>query len=69
MSILATLFGRRALRHYALLDDQQRCAMMLTAEQRPQGERWVEIAEIRLGWLGKPEHQFNLQHHEPKVQA
>ena len=41
-------------RHYALLDEQRRCRMLLTAEQRPRGERWVEVPEIRLEWIGKP---------------
>jgi hypothetical protein len=53
MSSLNKLFRRRARRHYALLDDQHFCRMLLTADARPPGERWVEIPEIRLGWIGK----------------
>jgi hypothetical protein len=35
--------------------------MLLTAKERPHGERWVEIAEIRLGWIGKPLPRADLQ--------
>jgi len=54
MSIFATLFGRRAPRHYALLDERQCCCMLLTAEESPGDGRWVEIPEIRLALIGKP---------------
>ncbi|MCQ4277592.1 hypothetical protein NA643_00700 [Pseudomonas stutzeri] len=61
MSLFKTLFRHRPPRHYALLDDQDRCRMLLTAKERPHGERWVEIAEIRLGWIGKPLPRADLQ--------
>ncbi|HBM09864.1 hypothetical protein CXF92_09340 [Pseudomonas sp. Choline-3u-10] len=61
MSLFRTLFRQHLPRHYALLDDQDRCRMLLTAKKRPIGERWVEIAEIRLGWIGKPLPQAGLQ--------
>ena len=61
MSLFNTLFRTRAARHYALLDDQQCCCMQLTAKERPHGERWVEIEEIRLGWIGKPLPRADLQ--------
>lgn len=60
MPLFKNLFRPRAARHYALLDNQQCCCMLLTAKQRPQGERWVEITEIRLGWIGKPLPQADL---------
>jgi len=44
--------------------------MLLTAKQRPQGERWVEIAEVRLDWIGKPLPGAGLQQHcAPSRQA
>ncbi|QWV16945.1 hypothetical protein [Stutzerimonas zhaodongensis] len=61
MSLFKTLFRQHPPRHYALLDDQDRCRMLLTAKKRPIGERWVEIAEVRLGWIGKPLPQAGLQ--------
>ncbi|MEL7558422.1 hypothetical protein [Stutzerimonas chloritidismutans] len=61
MSLFKTLFRQRPLRHYALLDEQDRCRMLLTAKERPHGERWVEIAEIRLNWIGKPLPRTGLQ--------
>ncbi|MGE6529100.1 hypothetical protein ACQKEM_08755 [Pseudomonas sp. NPDC077382] len=61
MSLFKTLFRHRPPRHYALLDDEDRCRMLLTAKERPHGERWVEIAEIRLGWIGKPLPGTDLQ--------
>jgi len=54
MSLLTRLFSRPVRRHYALLDEQQRCRMLLTATERPNGERWVEIGEASLGMLGQP---------------
>lgn len=54
MFLLIRLFARPARRHYALLDEQQRCRMLLTATERPRGERWVEVGEARLGMLGQP---------------
>lgn len=53
MTLLTALFRRPIRRHYALLDDQQRCRMLLTSTQRPHGERWIEVMEIRLGWIGQ----------------
>lgn len=41
-------------RHFALLDEQRLCRMLLTAQERPRGERWVEVPEIRPDWIGKP---------------
>lgn len=41
-------------RHYALLDEQRLCRMLLTAEQPPSGELWVEVPEICLQWIGRP---------------
>lgn len=48
MLLLDRLFRRRPLRHYALLDESNRCCMLLTAASRPSGERWVEVVESRL---------------------
>lgn len=41
-------------RHYAFVDENDCCRMLLTAANRPRGERWVEVREIRLDWIGKP---------------
>ncbi|AHL74452.1 hypothetical protein CH92_04855 [Stutzerimonas stutzeri] len=53
MTLLTALFRRPTRRHYALIDDQQRCRMLLTSTQRPHGELWFEVMEIRLGWIGQ----------------
>ncbi|KJH83383.1 hypothetical protein [Stutzerimonas stutzeri] len=62
MTLLTALFRRPIRRHYALLDDEQRCRMLLTSTQRPQGERWIEVMEIHLGWIGQALPQVALRH-------
>lgn len=47
-------FKRPSPRHYALLDEQNRCRMLLSAVERPLGNRWMEVGEACLGMLGKP---------------
>ncbi|HCJ31260.1 MAG TPA: hypothetical protein DHV63_18670 [Pseudomonas sp.] len=54
MSLLTALFRRPLRRHYALLDDQHRCCLLLTAMERPHGDRWAEVGEISLGMIGRP---------------
>lgn len=54
MSLLTALFRRPVRRHYALLDENQCCCMLLTAAQQPQGGRWIQVNEVRLGWIGRP---------------
>ena len=54
MSLLTALFQRPVRRHYALLDEERCCRMLLTAVQPPQGGHWVQVNEIRLGWIGRP---------------
>ena len=53
MSLWISLFQRPKRRHYALLDEEHRCRMLLTAVEPPRSERWIEVAEIRLDWIGK----------------
>lgn len=48
-----SLLQRPRRRHYALLDEDDRCRMLLTAVEPPRSERWIEVAEIRLDWIGK----------------
>jgi hypothetical protein len=55
MHFLWSLFTRKpALRQFALLDAQGRCQAFKECSQPPAGERWVEIAEIRLSWMHHP---------------
>ncbi|MFV0455998.1 MAG: hypothetical protein ACK5NQ_13580 [Pseudomonas sp.] len=54
MPLWTSLFQRPKRRHYALLDERNHCCMLLTAVERPRNERWIEVPEIRLEWLGKP---------------
>ena len=55
MSLLPALFLRRPVcRHYALLDEEQCCQMLLTAAEPPRNGHWVQVDEIRLGWIGRP---------------
>lgn len=54
MTMFDALLRRSAPRHYALLDEQRCCRMLLTATKRPDGDRWVEVSEMRLGLIGKP---------------
>lgn len=54
MSSWTRLFQRPKRRHFALLDEQRRCRMLLTAVERPSSTQWIEVPEIRLVWLGKP---------------
>jgi hypothetical protein len=53
MSLLDALLGRSTPRHYALLDDQRCCRMLMTATRQPAGDHWVEVPEMRLGLIGK----------------
>jgi hypothetical protein len=62
---LRRLFQRRQRRHYALLDDKHHCRMLLSAAQRPTGDRWVEVAEARLAWIGQPLPRIALQPGRP----
>lgn len=54
MPMSLALLRRPMRRHYAFVDDQDCCRMLLTAVNRPHGERWIEVREIRLDWIGKP---------------
>lgn len=54
MPLPIALLRQPRRRHYALLDEQRRCRMLLTAEQPPRGANWVEVPEICLQWIGKP---------------
>lgn len=54
MSLLTALLRRPAPRHYALLDEQRRCRMLLTSIAPPRGDGWVEVDEIGLGMIGRP---------------
>ncbi len=54
MSLLTALFQRPARRHYALLDEDQCCRMLLTSEQPPRSGHWVQVDEVCLGWIGRP---------------
>ena len=54
MSLLTALFQRPVRRHYALLDEEQCCRMLLTAAQPPRSGHWVQVDEICLGWIGRP---------------
>lgn len=60
-ALLRRLFSRQERRHYALLDDKRHCRMLLTATQRPEGDRWVEVVEARLAWIGRPLPQIALR--------
>lgn len=53
MSLLDALLRRSIPRHYALLDDQRCCRMLMTAAKQPDGDHWVEVPEMRLGLIGK----------------
>lgn len=53
MHLLSLLTRQPPRRHYALLDEERRCRMQLTAAERPKGESWIEIPEIRPEWIGK----------------
>jgi len=53
MPILNFLQRQPRYRHYALLDGDHHCRMLLTAAERPTGERWREIPEIRPEWIGR----------------
>ena len=54
MSLLTALFNRPSRHHFALLDEDQCCRMLLTATQPPQSGHWVQVDEICLGWIGRP---------------
>lgn len=54
MSLFDALLRRSAPRHYALLDEQRCCRMLMTATKQPDGDHWVEVPEMRLGLIGKP---------------
>lgn len=54
MSLLTALFHRPVRHHYALLDEDQCCRMLLTAVQPPERGNWVQVDEICLGWIGRP---------------
>ncbi|WP_256071627.1 hypothetical protein [Stutzerimonas stutzeri] len=41
MSFFKTLLRQQPPRHYALPGNQDRCRMLLTANERPHGEPWV----------------------------
>lgn len=47
-------------RHYVLLDEQRHCRMLLTTPERPHGEHWVEVPEIRPEWIGRPVPQSGI---------
>ncbi|MCQ4295769.1 hypothetical protein NAU58_09300 [Pseudomonas stutzeri] len=53
MRQILSLLRRRTPRHFALLDEQGRCRMLLSSVHRPTGAEWVEIHEARLGWIGR----------------
>ncbi|KRW73524.1 hypothetical protein ACYCFL_07970 [Stutzerimonas nitrititolerans] len=54
MSSWTRLFQRPKRRHFALLDEERRCRMLLTTVERPCSAQWIEVPEIRLDWIGKP---------------
>lgn len=54
MHLPITLLRQPKHRHFALLDEQRLCRMLLTAQEQPPGERWVEVPAIRPEWIGKP---------------
>lgn len=54
MSLLTVIFWRPVRRHYALLDEERCCRMLLTATERPHGEHWVEVDDVCLGMIGRP---------------
>ena len=68
MRLLTVFFRRPPRRHYALLDEHRRCLMLMTAPQSPRSERWVEINEIRLSWIGQVLPQQALQRHGSATQ-
>ncbi len=53
MRLLPALLRHRAPRHYVLVDEQGCCRMLFSSTARPQGPRWVEVVEVRLGWIGR----------------
>ncbi len=54
MSLLTALFSRPERHHYALLDENQCCRMLLTAAQPPQNGNWIQVDDIHLSWIGRP---------------
>ncbi|MBS67067.1 MAG: hypothetical protein CMK98_01650 [Pseudomonas sp.] len=53
MRQILSLLRRRKPRHFALLDEQGRCRMLLSSACRPDGANWVEVEEARLSWIGR----------------
>ncbi|MHB0763069.1 hypothetical protein ACYCFC_01490 [Stutzerimonas sp. NM35] len=64
MLMSLAVLRRPMRRHYAFVDDEDSCRMLLTAASRPHGERWVEVREIRLDWIGKPIPSSGVAHTE-----
>ncbi|SFI83932.1 hypothetical protein SAMN05216194_101585 [Stutzerimonas kunmingensis] len=51
MRQILSLLRRRKPRHFALLDEQGRCRMLLSSAGRPDGANWVEVEEApELDW-------------------
>ena len=54
MASLWTLFRRSRNACYARLDSEGNCLAFKQCSQPPGGSGWVQVREIRLGWLGRP---------------
>ncbi|MBM7060163.1 hypothetical protein JQX08_05530 [Pseudomonas sp. UL073] len=54
MSMLALLFQRQPLRHFALLDAQGVCRALRQAHRAPSEAGWVEVRACRPSWLQQP---------------
>lgn len=52
MRQILSLLRRRTLRHFALLDENGLCRMLLSSSEKPAGAKWIEIHEARLSWIG-----------------
>lgn len=48
------LFSRARSACYARLDSEGNCLAFKQCRQPPGGSDWVQVEEIRLGWLGRP---------------
>ncbi len=55
MLFLLGLFSpRQPMKHFILVDAQERCRAIRQSRERPHDGNWIEVREARLSWLGAP---------------
>lgn len=55
MLFLLSLFNaRQPMRHFVLLDTQERCCALRHSREQPNSGNWVEVGETCISWLGHP---------------